>query len=110
MIGAQAVQRQQEPCTGLLLPEKWFTARCDGEWEQHYGVRIDSLDNPGWTLEIDLEGTPAQSRCLARTMIQRGENDWIHYWVERKRFQARVGIGNLDEAIRIFVDWFDRCS
>jgi hypothetical protein len=108
MSGAQAVQRQQEPSAGLLLLEKWFAARCDGNWEQHYGVRIDSLDNPGWTLEIDLDGTPAQSRCLARTMIQRGENDWINFWVADKRFHARMGVGNLDEAIGIFVGWFDK--
>lgn len=110
MSRAWAVEKQQEPSSAFLLLEKWFANRCNGEWEQHYGVRIDSLDNPGWTLQIDLDGTEAQSCCLRRTMIQRGENDWIHYWVERKQFQARMGLPNLEEAVRIFVDWFDRAS
>lgn len=97
---------QRESVAGLVLLEKWFAARCDGEWEQRYGVRIDSLDNPGWSLEIDLDGTPAESRTLARNMIERDENCWIHYWVEQKQFQARTGLRNLGEAIQIFVDWF----
>jgi len=37
--------------------QKWYFAQCDGDWEHSYGVRIDTVDNPGWTLEIDLVGT-----------------------------------------------------
>jgi hypothetical protein len=90
--------------------EKWYAARCNNDWEHQYGVRIDSLANPEWTLQIDLNDTPAESRCLQRTMVERSENDWIHYWVEKKQFQARTGLANLSEAIQIFVDWFDKCS
>jgi hypothetical protein len=35
----------------------WYSARCDGNWEHEHGVKIDTLDNPGWSVVIDLEGT-----------------------------------------------------
>ncbi|MEV8403368.1 Imm53 family immunity protein [Streptomyces niveus] len=33
----------------------WYAQQCDGEWEHERGVRIATLDNPGWTVSIDLE-------------------------------------------------------
>jgi hypothetical protein len=30
---------------------------CDGEWEHYYGVKIDTLDNPGWIVQIDIMDT-----------------------------------------------------
>ena len=90
----------------LSLLEKWYAAHCDGDWEHQYGVSIGTLDNPGWTLEIDLRGTDAENRTLACLKIERTENDWLHYWVEEKKFQARMGPQNLSEAIEIFAAWF----
>jgi Immunity protein 53 len=101
------VQRHSEQLVSFSMLEKWYAARCNGKWEHHYGIRIDSLDDAGWKLQIDLEDTPADSRALNRTMIVRDETDWIHYWVEQKQFQARTGPRNLGEAIQIFVDWFE---
>jgi len=37
--------------------QKWYEAECDGNWEHHYGVKIDTLDNPGWLVTIDLTDT-----------------------------------------------------
>ena len=25
----------------------WYESNCDGDWEHSYGVKIESLDNPG---------------------------------------------------------------
>ncbi len=37
--------------------QTWYQAQCDNDWEHQYGVKIDSLDNPGWMVSIDLFGT-----------------------------------------------------
>jgi hypothetical protein len=26
--------------------EQWYQQQCDDEWEHHYGVTIETLDNP----------------------------------------------------------------
>lgn len=36
----------------------WFTRHCDGEWEHHSGISIQSCDNPGWWIKVNLAGTP----------------------------------------------------
>ena len=38
-------------------PQKWYAANCHGGWEHYFGVVIETLDNPGWLVKIDLEET-----------------------------------------------------
>jgi Immunity protein 53 len=94
----------------LSLLEKWYSDRCNGVWEHQSGVSIGTLDNPGWTLEIELCGTDAEDRTLERVKIERTRNDWLHYWVEKNKFHARMGPKNLTECIEIFCGWFENSN
>jgi hypothetical protein len=44
----------------------WFArsyeAQCNGDWEHGFGASIDTLDNPGWLLKVDLAGTDCDDR------------------------------------------------
>ena len=93
--------------TALDRLQKWYAAQCNGEWEHQYGIEIGTLDNPGWLLKIDLADTRAEARTLALEKIERSGTDWIHYWVENRKFNAACGAGNLAEAIDLFCDWFE---
>ena len=33
----------------------WFRSRCDGRWEHEKGIRIESIDNPGFWIHVDVE-------------------------------------------------------
>jgi immunity protein 53 of polymorphic toxin system len=72
-----------------------------------FGVKIDTLDNPGWQAQIDLQDTKKQNLVLERIRIDRTETDWIEYWVEKKQFQIACGPLNLTESLDIFVSWFN---
>jgi hypothetical protein len=37
--------------------EDWYEAQCNGDWDDGNGVKIDTLDNPGWMVTVDLNGT-----------------------------------------------------
>jgi hypothetical protein len=39
---------------GLDVIDAWLKSRADGDWEHHNGVTIESTDNPGWMMRIDL--------------------------------------------------------
>src|SRR5260370_25075494 len=93
--------------TSISLLEKWYLQRCNGDWEHSWGIKIQTLDNPGWRLKINLNETSAENRVLERTKINRGENDWIMYWVEKKVFHAPCGPLNLSETIKVFIAWFE---
>ncbi len=76
----------------LSILEKWYSAQSNGDWEHQYAVHIDTLDNPGWVLEIDLAGTDAEDCFLKRVVIQRSETDWFNYWVDNKKITPRQGL------------------
>ena len=90
-----------------LALEDWYARQCDGDWEYMYGVTIETLDNPGWSVTIDLNETDKQDVALARISIDRTADDWIRYWVADNRFQIACGPRNLSEAIQLFIEWFD---
>ena len=87
--------------------QAWYSAHCDGEWEHGYGVEISTLDNPGWSVEINLKGTELASRPFTPTARGMGEAeaDWATCWVEEETFQGRGGAQNLDEILDTFFSW-----
>ena len=89
----------------LRAVEEWCASVCDGDWEHSYGIRIETLDNPGWAVDIDLLKTPLERRHLESTVIDRSENDWIHCRIQDGVFIGRGGPRNLDEILRRFAEW-----
>jgi hypothetical protein len=85
--------------------QHWYEAQCDGDWEHEWGVRIATLDNPGWTVHIDLEETSLAGRSYTRTAFRRGDSDWVMAKVSDDVFQASCGPLNLGEVLRLFRDW-----
>lgn len=86
--------------------QTWYVAQCDGDWEHAYGVEIDTLDNPGWRLSIDLADTELEDRAFAEVTDNYGhETAWMRCWKEEAKFQACCGPLRLSDAIRVFVDW-----
>jgi hypothetical protein len=52
----------REPANALPLLQQWYLKQCDGEWEHRCGVKIESCDNPGWWVKIDLVGTALEGK------------------------------------------------
>jgi len=82
--------------------QSWFVSHCDGDWEHLYGVTINSLDNPGWAVEISLDGTELENLVVERHQIARTESDWLDYEVREKKFRGFCGPANLDDVIAEF--------
>lgn len=78
---------------------------CDGDWEHSWGVKIDTLDNPGWSFVFDLENTDLETRSFQFQKIERDEHDWIICKVADKKFVGWGGPNNLDELLGIFKEW-----
>jgi hypothetical protein len=38
----------------LEVIDSWLKNLADGEWEHHNGLTIESTDNPGWMIRINL--------------------------------------------------------
>ena len=85
--------------------QRWYLAQCDGEWEEQHGVKIDSFDNPGWMVKIDLLGTALEGQVFPEIKTHRSERDWLMSWVEADKFNAACGPLNLVEALETFRAW-----
>jgi hypothetical protein len=89
----------------LLWLEEWYLSNCNGDWEHTYGVKIDTLDNPGWSIVIDLDETQFVSKEFLAVEIERSEKDWIFCKIENNKFKAACGCSNLLEGLEIFRKW-----
>lgn len=93
--------------------QEWYLGSCNGEWEHHFGITIGTLDNPGWSVYIDLKGTPLEERRFVS--VTRGVNEELHpiaenWLVCRKhgtRFEGASGPLNLNELLETFLKWKD---
>ena len=86
-------------CTRLA---RRYRRHRDGSWEHEHGIRIDTLDNPGWSIDVDLAGTPLSGRAYERTE-HRSEHDWIDCRIVGNEFKGRGGPMNLRELITVFL-------
>ena len=82
--------------------QQWYREQCDGDWEHAYRVRISTLDNPGWSLDVNLAETDWDNLTLPIQSIRRSEDDWLDYWVKDQRFGGACGPVNLMELIEAF--------
>ncbi|MGV9779260.1 immunity 53 family protein [Streptosporangium sp. NPDC003464] len=91
----------------LAFLQSWYASCCDGEWEHGYGVEIETLDNPGWSVEIDLMDTPLSGTSLERLVIDRTEDDWVQFWSDGIHFKGACGPLNLGEMLKAFRDFVE---
>ncbi|WP_369943675.1 immunity 53 family protein [Xanthomonas medicagonis] len=95
----------------IALLQQWYLQQCNGDWEHSWGVRIETLDNPGWKLEINLTGTSLEGRHFTPVhygLFEQAEtsgNEWISCKVEHNRFSAAGGPLKLDEIVDVFLRW-----
>ncbi|MDV3469228.1 immunity 53 family protein [Stenotrophomonas sp. C3(2023)] len=96
--------------TAIALLQRWYSNHCDGDWEHSYGVKIDTLDNPGWILTVDLIDTELSEYSLPRTRVDRSEIDWIQSEISDGRYIGCGGALNLEEIVLQFLDFAEGCS
>jgi hypothetical protein len=91
--------------------QQWYARQCDGEWEHQYGVKIETLDNPGWRVTIDLTGTDLDGRPF-EPQGGRGWNDestdWRSLFVEDGKFEGAGDPTKLTFILRTFLDWAEQ--
>jgi hypothetical protein len=94
-------------CNFLWLLD-WFQSHCNGDWEHGGGISISSLDNPGWSITIDLEGTELYDQSFNTINIDRSDNDWLYCFCKENKFEGRCGTINLPEVLQIFKNWTEQ--
>lgn len=93
--------------SALSQLQDWYLANCDDDWEHTYGVKVETLDNPGWMLSVDLVGTPLEASPFAgyEYGLELDDDEWVHCKVDGKVFKAAGGPRKLEEMIEVFLAW-----
>ena len=97
--------------TTLEKLQVWYYNQCNDDWEHGNGIKIDTIDNPGWSIKIDLIETDLENKKFKRIEVERTDYDWFHCWVKDNTFEVACGVHNLQEALEIFLNWAEQdCS
>ena len=87
---------------------EWYVAQCDGRREHDYGVRLGTLDNPGWLLTVDLIHSDLQGQDMPE--LNEGCNPeghpvsprWLHASVRANVFRAACDPTQVARLFQIF--------
>jgi hypothetical protein len=91
--------------------QEWYKSQCDDNWEHRYGIKIETCDNPGWWVKIDLIGTSLQTRSfttIAENIDANGFQNgprWLHCSVADGVWHGAGDETRLPEILRLFLEW-----
>ncbi|OPG99195.1 hypothetical protein B2I21_07080 [Chryseobacterium mucoviscidosis] len=76
----------------------WFRYKLTNK-EHSYGVKINTVDNPGWSVEINLTDTCLEDVPFETIEEERNEEDWFYCIVRDGVFHGAGGATNLEEIL-----------
>ena len=96
----------------LIWLLKWYYKQCGEKWDNGdrlngKGIQINTMDNPGWGLKINLEKAKMQNKSFEEINIERSEQDWICCFVKDGMFRGYGGLTNFPEILQIFRNWVE---
>ena len=85
---------------------EWYVAQCDGDWEHGSGLKISTLDNPGFAVNIDLQDTILESRPYPEMKDLYETNDqWMICRRTDRTFEGRGAPSRLEDILKEFLRW-----
>lgn len=90
--------------------QQWYASHCDGDWEHSYGIMIETLDNPGWYITIDLKGTDLDNIVREYEPLEYSENDWYSTQVKDQKFVASGDPSKLEFLLHKFKELVDETA
>lgn len=70
--------------------QNWYKTNCNGDWEHTYGIKIETLDNPGWSVVVDLKETNLEHLTREYTLIENSDDDCMLFRLRIQSLKPRV--------------------
>jgi hypothetical protein len=92
---------------------RWYAGHCDGEWEHHKGIAIQTTDNPGWWVKIELGATNLAGRpfsSVSEGLDAKGfpsASRWLSCRLQDGQWHGAGDETRLNEIITRFLAWAD---
>lgn len=95
--------KTQQPLTKL---RDWYLSNCDGDWEHSYGFKLETLDNPGWSVTVDLDETHQENQAFAERKINCDhETRWLFVSKEGSKLVGACGPTELESLLTLVTEW-----
>ena len=92
--------------TAVQRLTEWYSRRCNGDWEHSYGFTIDTLDNPGVSVSVDLRETELESVPFEEKKEDYESTDrWMICQRSANKFEGRGAPCRLEDIIEEFLRW-----
>jgi len=82
--------------------QEWYKTQCNGDWEHDHVIKIETLDNPGWYVEIDFNNTNCEIKDSKWNLYELNDNNWIGYKIENNVYSASGDFLKLTLILKIF--------
>jgi len=88
-----------------------YFSQCNEDWEHTYGLSIGTLDNPGWSVTIELTDTDLADKDFTvhsygvENDAEHSGNNWIICKVDGNKFIGHGGPMKLEEILNVFLSW-----
>lgn len=83
----------------------WYSIHCNGNWEHSYGFEINTLDNPGISLSIDLNETCLKNKSYIKE-LDNGDFDWYSIESKNNKFTIACSPNNFNTTLQFFFEDF----
>ncbi len=68
--------------------QEWYETQCDGNWEHNHVIKIETLDNPGWDVEIDFNNTNYEIENSKWKFYELSSDNWIGYEIQNNVYSS----------------------
>lgn len=80
----------------------WYKENCNGDWEHSYGIKIETVDNPGWYVCVDLAETDVAGKQLLQKKVVISDEDWFEISSNGVYFKGYGDANKLEQLIKEF--------
>jgi hypothetical protein len=87
--------------------QNWYLSRCDGDWEHENSIKIHTVDNPGWSIKIDIDENDIKN-AIPWKLFENSPNDWFGYKIENSYFKAAGDATKLEFLLQLFKDFIEQ--
>ena len=89
--------------------QAWYLGRANGTWEHAYGVHIETLDNPGWAVTIDVADTHYANEAFPEFRHKyEHDADWFQCRKVGTKLQGVGGPEQLEAILQHLLAWLER--
>lgn len=85
--------------------EEWYLENRAEEWGGTTSVKIETIDNPGWSVKINLQETNLENKSFHDFFDDKSEDDWILCEVREGFFHGAGDAEKLSTILKIFKEW-----